>query len=75
MPGPNRLGVKIVLPSVRRICVFSIVSVPGCSCEFSVLLVKWTPMRVARSWTFSKTPKAPMGQNCLVVGSQLSISE
>ena len=37
MPGPNRSGVKMLLPSVRRIWVFSIAFVPGWLCLSSVL--------------------------------------
>jgi len=40
MPGPKRFGVKMMLPSLRRICVFSMASVPGWLCFSSRLCVK-----------------------------------
>ena len=39
MPGPNRSGVKMTLPSVRRIWLFSIAFVPGWLCLSSRLCV------------------------------------
>jgi hypothetical protein len=75
MPGPNSDGVKITLPSVRRMWVFSMLSVPGCCCRSSVLCVKCTPSRVASSSWCSKSPNAPSGPYSCVVRSQFSITD
>ena len=39
MPGPNRSGVKMTLPSVSRIWLFSMPLVPGWLCLSSRLCV------------------------------------
>ena len=39
IPSPKRFGVKITLPSVRRIWLFSMPFVPGWLCLSSVLCV------------------------------------